>query len=519
MTEHGVVIAGGGPTGLMLAGELALAGVDVAIIERRANQDLSGSRAGGLHSRTIEILDQRGIADRFLSEGKMAQVARFAGVTLDISDFPTRHNYGLALWQSHIERILAGWVDELAVPICYGIEVTGFAEDDAGVDVELSNGQSLRAKYLVGCDGGRSLIRKAAGIEFPGSDPTTSNLIAEAELTEEPPEWGIRRDALGIHSLSRADDGKRVRVLVTEQHAGATTEPTLRDLSEALIAVYGTDYGIHSPTSISRFTDMTRQAASYRKGRVLLAGDAAHVHPPDGGQGLQTGVQDAVNLGWKLAQVVKGTSPASLLDTYHAERHPIAARVLRTTMASVVLRREDERTKALRDTMSELLGMDEPRKRFAAMMSGLDIHYDLGEGHPLLGRRMPDLDLVTAKGPLRVFTLLHDARPVLLNLDEPGSFDITPWADRVQLIDAKYVGEWELPVLGAVNAPGAVLIRPDGYVAWVGIETQVGLVDALTTWFGPPVAALLVPLCRANSELGMRAGWLLQAAFERLSDP
>jgi 2-polyprenyl-6-methoxyphenol hydroxylase-like FAD-dependent oxidoreductase len=493
MTGHAVVIVGGGPTGLMLAGELALAKVDVAVVERRATQDLAGLRAGGLHSRTIEVFDQRGIAERFLAVGQVAQVARFAGTLLDISDFPTRHNYGLALWQSHIERILAGWVSELAVPIYYGIEVKGFAQDDASVDVELSNGQSLRAKYLVGCDGGRSLIRKAAGIEFPGSDPTTSNLIAEAELTAEPTEWGIRRDAVGIHSLSRVENGKRVRVLVTEQHVGATTEPTLRDLSEALIAVYGTDYGIHSPTSISRFTDMTRQAAAYRKGRVLLAGDAAHVHPPDGGQGLQTGVQDAVNLGWKMAQVVKRASPESLLDTYHAERHPVAARVLRNTMASIVLRREDERTKALRDTMSELLGMDEPRKRFAAMMSGLDIHYELGEGHSLLGRRMPDLDLVTANGPLRVFTLLQGARPVLLNLGEPGGFDITPWADRVQLIDAKYVGTWEVPALGVVTAPTAVLIRPDGYVAWVGNLTQPGLAAALTTWFGPPTAAHRLP--------------------------
>jgi 2-polyprenyl-6-methoxyphenol hydroxylase-like FAD-dependent oxidoreductase len=489
MTRHTVVIAGGGPTGLMLAGELALAKVDVAIVERRATQDLAGMRAGGLHSRTIEIFDQRGIADRFLAEGQVAQVARFAGTLLDISDFPTRHNYGLALWQSHIECILAGWVSELAVPIYYGIEVKGFAQDDAGVDVELSNGQSLRAKYLVGCDGGRSLIRKTAGIEFPGSDPTTSNLIAEVELTEEPPEWGIRRDAVGIHSLSRLENGKRVRVLVTEQHVGATTEPTLRDLSEALIAVYGTDYGIHSPTSISRFTDMTRQAAAYRKGRLLLAGDAAHVHPPDGGQGLQTGVQDAVNLGWKMAQVVKGTSPESLLDTYHAERHPVAARVLRNTMASIVLRREDERTKALRDTMSELLAMDEPRRRFAAMVSGLDIHYDLGEGHSLLGRRVPDLDLVTDKGTVRVFSLLHDARPVLLNFGGPGGVDITPWVDRVQLVDAKYIGTWELPALGVVTAPTAVLIRPDGYVTWVGDLTRLGLADALATWFGPPTAA------------------------------
>ena len=278
-------------------------------------------------------------------------------------------------------------------------------------------------------------------------------------------------------------------VLVTERQVGATGEPTLADLSEALIAVYGTDYGVHSPTWISRFTDATRQAEAYRKGRVLVAGDAAHVHPPDGGQGLQTGVQDAMNLGWKLAQVVKGTSPESLLDTYHAERHPVAARVLRNTMASVVLRRDDERTKALRDAMAELLGMDEPRRRFAAMMSGLDIQYDLGEGHPLLGRRMPDLDLTTANGPLRVFTLLHDARPVLLNLGEPGGLDITPWADRVKQIDARYDGTWELPVLGTVTAPTAVLIRPDGYVAWIGDLTQQGLADALTTWFGAPTAA------------------------------
>ncbi len=499
MTEHAVVIAGGGPTGLMLAGELALAGVDVAIVERRPSQDLPGSRAGGLHSRTIEILDQRGIADRFLAEGQVAQVGQFAGVRLDISDFPTRHPYSLGLWQKHIERILAGWVDELAVTFYRGREVTGFAQDETGVDVELSDGQSVRAKYLVGCDGGRSLVRKAAGIEFPGWDPTTSNLIAEVEMTEEP-ELGMRHDALGVHGLGRVEyeirdgevvfaDSGPVRVMLTEPEVGATSEPTLRDLSEGLIAVYGTDYGVHSPTSISRFTDMTRQAATYRQGRVLLAGDAAHVHAPDGGQGLNTGVQDAVNLGWKLAQVVNGASADGLLDTYHAERHPVAARVLRTTMAHVALRRQDERTEALRETIAELLGADEARNGFAAMGSGLDIHYDLGEGHPLLGRRMPDLDLVTADGPLRVFTLLHDARPVLLNLGEPGGFDIAPWADRVQLIDAKYDGAWELPALGTVTAASAVLIRPDGYVAWVGDLTRPGLADALTTWFGAPTAA------------------------------
>ena len=490
-----MVIAGGGPTGLMLAGELALAGVDVGIVERRPNQDLPGSRAGGLHARTIEVLDQRGIAERFLSEGQVAQVAGFSMIPLDIGDFPTRHPYGLGLWQKHIERILAGWVGELPVTLYRNREVTGFAQDDTGVDVELSDGGSLRAEYLVGCDGGRSVVRKAAGIEFPGWDPTTSNLIAEVEMTEEP-ELGIRRDALGVHALGReeyeirdgevvyADQGP-VRVMVTEAHVGATSEPALRDLSEALIAVYGTDFGAHSPTYLSRFTDMTRQAAAYRDRRVLLAGDAAHVHAPDGGQGLIIGVQDAVNLGWKLAQAVDRTSPESLLDTYHAERHPVAARVLRTSMAAVALRRSDDRTTALRDTVSELLEMDEPRKRFAGMMSGLDIHYDLGEGHPLLGRRMPDLDLVAADGAVRMFAMLHEARAVLLNLGPPLPFDASLWSDRVSAIDAEYGGEWELPVIGRVSAPAALLIRPDGYVAWVGDGTDAGLRDALTTWFGP----------------------------------
>ncbi len=477
---------------MMLAGELTLAGVDVAIVERRSSAKIVGSRAGGLHARTIEVLDQRGIADRFLAEGQAMQVAAFAQVRLDISDFPTRHNYGLALWQKHSERILAGWIEELAIPVYRGHEVTGFAQDDAGVNVELSNNRSLRTQYLVGCDGGRSVVRKTAGIAFPGWDATISHLLAEVELAPEPekePEWGIRHDAAGLHSLSKLDDGGLVGVLVTEKELGRTGEPTLRDLSEELIRAYGTDYGVHSPVWISRFTDAARQAAAYRDRRVILAGDAAHVHYPAGGQGLNLGVQDAVNLGWKLAQVVKGTSPESLLDSYQAERHPVAARVLRNTLAQVALRRPDDRSKAAWEVVSELLKMDEPRKQYAAMMSGLDIHYDLGDSHPLLGRRMPDLDLITGNGPLRVFTLLHDAQPVLLNLGEPGGFDITPWADRVQLIDAAYAGPWELPAIGAVTPPAAVLVRPDGYVAWVGDRTQVGLADALTSWFGPPAVA------------------------------
>ncbi|MBX5182505.1 hypothetical protein HJB88_07630 [Rhizobium sp. NZLR5] len=494
--EHAVVIAGGGPTGLMLAGELALAGVDVAIIERRRNQEIVGSRAGGLSARTLEVLDQRGIVERFLAEGQIAQVTGFAVTRLDISDFPTRHNYGLALRQKHIERILAGWVGELPVPIYRGRELTSFQQDDTGVTIELSDGASLRAGYLVGCDGGRSLVRKMAGIEFPGWDATTSNILAEAEMEEEPP-LGVHRTALGMHAFGREEyeirDGKVVfasegpiNVMVTEKNASATSEPTLGDLKEGLIAACGTDYGIHGLTWISRFTDMSRQASAYREGRVLLAGDAAHVHSPVGGQGLNTGVQDAVNLGWKLAQVVKGISPESLLETYHAERHPVAARVLRTTMAQVALQRTDDRTEALRDVVLELLAMQEPRKRIAAEMSGLAIHYDLGDGHPLLGRRMPDLDLTTPDGPLRVYTLLQNARPMLVNLGTPGSLDITPWSDRVQLVDAGCDGAWELPGLGAVSAPTAILIRPDGYVAWVGEGTQDGLREAMNSWFGAP---------------------------------
>jgi 3-(3-hydroxy-phenyl)propionate hydroxylase len=484
ITKHAVLIAGGGPTGLMLAAELALAQVDVAIVERRASQHLTGSRAGGLHSRTIEVLDQRGVADRFLSRGKAMQVGSFATIPLDISDFPTRHNYGLALRQNQFEGILAAWVDELGVPIYRECAVTSFAQDDTGVDVELAGDRSLRTTYLVGCDGGRSLIRKQAGIDFVGWDPSVSYLIAEAEMTGQP-SFGIRRSEKGINGLGKLEDGTRVRVVLIERDLVQGDEPTLDDLREALIAVYGTDYGVHNVTWLSRFTDLARQAASYRERRVLLAGDAAHVHSPAGGQGLNIGVQDAVNLGWKLAQVVKGTAPQSLLDTYQAERHPIGARVLKNSLAQTALSRGDERTNALRETLSELMKMDEPRKRYAAVMSGLDVHYDFGTGHPLLGRRMPDLDLVTESGPRRVFSLLHVARPVLLNLSEPGALDITPWTDRVQRVDARYTGVWELPVLGAVSAPTAVLIRPDGHVAWVGGGTDQGLHDALTLWFGP----------------------------------
>ena len=483
MPGQPVVIAGAGPTGMMLAAELALAGVEVVLVERRADQDLADSRAGGIHSRTIELLDQRGVVERFLAEGTPAQAATFGSTVLDMSDFPTRYPYTLAIWQKQIERILAGRLQALPVQQLRGREVTGFAQDAGGVDVLLTGGESLRAQYLVGCDGGRSVVRTAAGIDFPGWDATRSNLIAEVEVTEEPPR-GPRRDAAGIHGLHRLEDGRTVRVVLSEQELRTAAEPTLDDLRQGLITVFGTDFGVHNVTWLSRFTDATRQAASYRAGRVLLAGDSAHVHYPAGGQGLSLGVQDAVNLGWKLAQVVRGVSDEGLLDTYQAERHPVTARALRYTMAQGTLQRNDERIAPVVEIVSQLAGMDEPRKLLAGLISGLDIHYDLGEGHPLLGRRVPDLDLETAQGTVRVFALLHRAQPVLINLGEPGSLAITGWQDRVQLVEATYGGPWELPVLGEVHPPSAVLVRPDGYVAWVGDGDDTGLREALVRWFG-----------------------------------
>ena len=480
-----VIVAGAGPTGLMLAGELALAGVDVQVVERRSTSELVGMRARGFHSRTLEILDQRGIADRFLAAGTTVPAASFANVTVDISDLPTRHPYTLGLVQSEIERLLADWVGELGVPIHRGREILGFAQDSAGVDLHLADGDDLRASYLVAADGGRSVIRKAAGIEFPGWDATRTTLIAEVQVTEETP-TGVRIDEVGIHGLNPVDHGRAMQVLVTEQQLGPATEPTLADLSSALVAVYDTDFGVHSPTTISRFSDATRQAAAYRAGRVLLAGDAAHVHGPTGGQGIGLGVEDAVNLGWKLAEVVHGLAPETLLDTYEAERHPVTARVLRYTMAMAVTQRADSRIRALTDVVAELVAIDAARVTLAGLHLGLDARYDTeGSSHPLVGRRMPDLDLTTADGPVRVSTLLHEARAVLLDLGGSGTVTPGPWGDRVRMVDASYDGPWELPVVGAVEAPAAVLVRPDGHVAWVGDGTAAGLEESLTRWLGP----------------------------------
>lgn len=476
MTNHQVIIVGAGPTGLMLAGELALAGVDVAVVERRASHELAGLRAGGLHARTIEVFDQRGIAERFLAAGKTAQVAGFGGVPLDISDFPTRHNYGLALWQGEIERILGEWVAELPVTIHRECEVTGFDQDERGVEVRLGHGRSLRCAYLVGCDGGRSQVRRAAGIDFVGTEATRSYLIAEVRVAGTP-EWGLRRDDRGIHGLSPLEGGG-ARMVSSEREV-RHGRPTEGDVRDALVALYGTDFELEEVMWLSRFTNATRQATTYRARRVLLAGDAAHTHSPAGGQGLNIGVQDAVNLGWKLGRVVRGLSKEALLDTYEAERYPIAARVLKTTLAASALETGDPGTEALREAIADLLKSDDARRRYAGMMSGLDVIYAVGEGHPLLGRRVPDVELRTARGTRRMFELLHAARPVLVSLgsgiEECAGIDV---------VEAEYDGAWEIPVHGWVEAPSALLVRPDGYVAWVGSGDRVGLARAVEDWFG-----------------------------------
>lgn len=479
--EHDVVVAGGGPTGLTLAAELTLAGLDVAVVERRASQHLDGSLAGGLHARTIEMFEQRGIADRFLTQGTTVQVHTFGATALDLSDAPSRHPYSLGLWQDRIEATLAEWADELGVPVMRGREVSGCIQDDDGVTVTLADGATIRASYLVGCDGGRSAVRRAAGIDFPGWEATVTSLVAETEVAGDPA-WGvIHRDEKGVHGFSRLEDGVRARIVVTEAEVGETGEATLEELSAALMGVYGTDYGVHSPTWISRFSDGARQAAAYRAGRVLLAGDAAHIHSPVGGQGLNTGVQDAMNLGWKLGLVVRGAVSETLLDTYHAERHPIGARVLRGTLAQNALMREEDRVEALRDVLDEVLALDGPRTHLAARFSGLGIRYDLGDdGHPLVGRRMPDLDLVVAGQPTRVSTLLHDARPVLLHFGPSGMAAAEP----VRTVRAASDDAWELPVIGRVDPPPTVLIRPDGYVAWAGDPDDPALAEALARWFG-----------------------------------
>lgn len=481
-TDHDVIIIGGGPTGLMLAGELALGGVDVAIVERRPDQTVAGSRAGGLHSRALELFDQRGIADSFIAQGTKHYSVAMAGIILDARDRPSRFNYTLGLWQQQIEQGLAEWALNRDVRFYRQCEFVHCDATDAYVDVRLADSRALRCSYLVGCDGGRSMVRKLAGIGFQGSEPQASYLIFEGTLPGEPP-LGIRYGNRGLYALGRLADG-RVRGIVTEARLEHGDQPDLEDLRATLEMAYGSDLGVREVTWMSRFTDAARQAEAYRKGRILLAGDAAHVHSPVGGQGLNVGLQDAVNLGWKLAQVIRGVSQDSLLVSYQDEQHPVGAALLDLTRALTALNRGDDHTAALRSFVATTMALDEPRKSYAARVSGLDIRYGPEGPNPLLGRRMPDLDVETDHGPTRIFELLHDARPLLLNFADPTCAIPARWNQRIKTLDVATKNQCELAGIGFIELPPVVLIRPDGHVAWVGDEARDGLAETLSTWFG-----------------------------------
>ncbi|MEV3859888.1 FAD-dependent monooxygenase [Streptomyces sp. NPDC050095] len=504
-TDTDVVIAGAGPTGLMLACELRLSGVDVVVAERLPERT-GESRAGGMHSRTLEVLDQRGILDRFLAAGELQPVGHFSGLYLEFDPDESRHAHPLMILQSEIERLLEERALELGVRIRRSAEVSGIRQDETGVSVELSgvgssgvgpSGQdtgpaTLRARYLVGCDGGRSTVRKLAGIDFPGTEPTMTALIGDVELPDLPEDYvWVRRCAGGDYSAIAFEPGW-YRVITSEyDHVADRDEPvTFEQLRQSLIRLAGTDFGMHKPRWVSRFNDAARQAAQYRKGRVLLAGDAAHIHFPAGGQGLNMGVQDAVNLGWKLAAEVQGRAPKGLLDSYHDERHPVAERVLLNTRAQSALARPGPQTDALREVFGSLLVIDDVNRQLVGMLTALDIRYPADGGHQLAGRRVPDADLETPEGIGGIHELLHAARPVLLDLG--GSAEVAAlartWAERVDFVEARSADEtWLVPAVGEIPAPSAVLVRPDGHTAWAadGTPDTSALETALTTWFGP----------------------------------
>ncbi|MEG3631628.1 FAD-dependent monooxygenase [Streptomyces poriticola] len=492
-----VVVAGAGPTGLMLACELRLAGVDVTLVDRLA-QRTGESRAGGMHCRTLEVLDQRGVLDRFLAAGDLTPVGHFSGLMLDFDGLESRHPLPLMILQSAVERLLEEWAEELGVRVRWSSEVAGVRQDDDGVSAELRTAEAapalLRARYLVGCDGGRSTVRRLSGIAFPGTPATMTALIGDVELPDLPEDYiWARRCATGDYSAISFEPGwYRVITSDYDRVADRDEPATFEQLRRSLIRLAGTDYGMRNPRWISRFGDAARQADRYRAGRVLLAGDAAHIHFPAGGQGLNTGVQDAVNLGWKLASVVRGRAPESLLDSYHAERHPVGERVLQNTRAQAALTRPGAQTDALRDVFGSLLVFDDVNRQLRDMLTALDVRYPVDGGHPLAGRRVPDAGLKAPDGVTRVHELLHAARPVLLDLRGSTTLGtaVAGWADRVDLVEARCEdGHWAVPSRGEIPAPAAVLVRPDGHVAWAadGDRTPdtTALRTALTTWFGP----------------------------------
>jgi 2-polyprenyl-6-methoxyphenol hydroxylase-like FAD-dependent oxidoreductase len=468
-----VIVVGGGPTGLMLACELRLAGVGVVVLER-LTEPTGQSRGRGLHARSVEMMDQRGLLDRFLAVSEKFQLGGFfGGITKPWPDrLDTAHPYGLTTPQPVTERLLNERALELGTEIRRGCEVVGLSQDEDGVTVESADGTRLRSRYLVGCDGARSTVRKRLGVGFPGEPSRVETLLGDMEVTEDPATVAavveeVRKTQLRFGAIPLGEGLHRIVVPAEGVAEDRTTAPTLEEFKRQLRAFAGTDFGAHSPRWLSRFGDATRQAERYRVGRVLLAGDAAHIHPPTGGQGLNLGIQDAFNLGWKLAAEANGWAPEGLLDSYHTERHPVGARVLDNTRAQIALLGTDPGATALRELFSKLMDFEEVNRYVTEMITAVGVRYDFGEGHELLGRRMRDVRL--RRG--RLYGLTHGGRGLLL--DQTGRLSVAGWADRVDHV-ADVSEELDVP---------AVLLRPDGHVAWVG-EDQQDLLTLLPKWFG-----------------------------------
>lgn len=489
MPKTDVVIAGSGPTGLMLACELRLAGVEVALLDALPGRT-GESRAGGIHARSMELLDQRGLLDNMLAQGRRIDAGHFGGLSLDFGDFPTKYPFTLALLQSRIEAELESAAAASGAPVHWDSPVTGYRCDEDGVLVQVGGAhpREIHARYLVGCDGGRSSVRKLAGIGFDGTDATVTGMLADVELAEPPAEVFFgRRAATGDFSVIQLEPGwYRLIAQCHDRVLPRGTELTFEQFRAAFTELAGTDYGMHSPRWVTHYSDAARQADRYRSGPVFLAGDSAHIHYPAGGQGQNLGLQDAANLGWKLAAVLRGDAAEELLDTYESERHPVAARVLRNTRAQTAVQRPGVHMDALRDAMAELIGIDAVRYRLGLMITALDIRYDGVGEHPMTGRRIPDVALTIEGHPTRMYELLRSGRPILLVRNNAGVPDIGAWKDRVDLVCADDPRvDWVVPGVGPVTAPAQALVRPDGYIGWACDNSgAAGLDTALTHWVG-----------------------------------
>jgi 2-polyprenyl-6-methoxyphenol hydroxylase-like FAD-dependent oxidoreductase len=491
-----VIIAGAGPVGLMLAAELRLGGIDVLVLEKRPTGTVSESRAPGINARSMEIFVQRGLADEFRRLGKPMSWVVFCGIFLEPTRIDPGWPHALILPQHETERILAARAVELGAEIRWATEVVGVEQNQDGVEVLTrtpTGTERVRGTYVVGCDGGHSAIRKLSDIAFPGLTGETWWVVGDLDLATPPEQAFNYTEKVGFYQISRTEPGWVRLSLMRSTPPPDPAEPvTLDEVRETMIDGLGTDYGLRGARWISQWSDGYRHAESYRKGRVFLAGDAGHTHTPVGGQGLNLGIQDAVNLGWKLAAVLRGDAADRLLDTYHEERYPAGTAALKWSMAQTEVLKPGPRRAAIREVFDDLLAIPDAGAQICAGISGLGLRYPLGEQHPLVGRRLPNLSLVTEAGPVDVFTLLRDARPLLIDFGTAVTSDIAkPWANRMSIVTARYEPDrsgdsWHFPVFGVVPAFDAVLVRPDGYVAWIKADTEPfepqSLTDALTRW-------------------------------------